>query len=533
MLSINNLSKSFDGRFLFKNINYNFPHSSLVAMVGANGTGKTTLLNILCGEDEPDEGSVLKPKSKAIGYLPQEPEPNPKSTVLEECMTGDDALYALWQDLQKANHDMSNDFTNEKYEKFEYLESLYRSKNGYSFEHRSSMILQGLGFTERHFAEDPRSLSGGWRMRLELAKILNKTPDFLILDEPTNHLDLPTIAWLEDYLQKFKGTVLFVSHDESLLNRLPKIILHLKDGNLTEYVGNYDSFLIQYETRETNKVARIKNLESKIDAKQRFIDRFGAKATKAAQARSRMKMIARLADEASSITVDKEDAEINVHIPLTQKSGKDVLLLENCSIGYAQPLIKKISLCITRGQKVAIVGANGLGKSTLIKSIIGQIAFLSGTKHLGHNVRPAYYAQDQLEYLNINKNVLANLQDANSKISELAARRLLGSFLFRGNDIYKQVNILSGGEKSRLSLSCLLVQDANFLLLDEPTNHLDILSIEILSEALSCFEGTVMFVSHNRTFINLVATHILAVSSKGEVYLSKGNLEELDPKWIA
>ena len=528
MLILTNLSKNFHGRFVLKNINYNFPQNGLIALVGVNGAGKTTLLNILCNLDEPDSGVVTQPKNTLIGYLPQEPNPDPKESILIECMSGNEELFQIMLDMNKANMEMAENFTNEKYEKFEFLKNLFRSKDGYSFEYNAAKILQGLGFKEEDLEKHPKALSGGWKMRLELAKILIKNPDFLILDEPTNHLDLPTIVWLEDYLKKFKRTVLFVSHDESLLIRLPNIILHLKDGDLTEYQGNYDSFLLQYELREANKVAELKNIEGKIETLSRFIDRFGAKASKATQARSKMKMVARLESDASNITVNKDDAEVNIKIPLKQKSGKEVITFEECAVGYTNPLVKKLSFTVTRGQKIAIVGANGLGKSTLIKTIVNQIPFLGGNMKLGHNVKTAYYAQDQAEYLDMKQTVLENLKASNPELSEGNARGLLGSFLFRGNDVYKQVNILSGGEKSRLSLACLLVQEANFLLLDEPTNHLDILSTEILSEALAAYEGTVMFVSHNRSFINAVATHILVFSSKGEAYLSKGNIDELN-----
>lgn len=526
MLILNNLSKNFHGRFVLKNVTYNFPSSGIVALVGVNGAGKTTLLNILCDLDELDSGNVTKAKSKIIGYLPQEPNPTPLESILLECMSGARELFQIQLDMNKASEEMTADFTNEKYEKFEHLEELFRNKEGYSFEYNTSKILLGLGFKEEQLAESPKTLSGGWKMRLELAKILLESPDFLVLDEPTNHLDLPAIMWLETYLKKFKGTVLFVSHDETLLNSLPNVILHLKDGNLTEYQGNYDDFLVQYELREANKMAAIKNVEGKIETVSRFVERFGAKASKATQARSKMKMIARLEREASSISVDKVDAEINIKIPLSQKSGKDVAIFENCSIGYAKPLVRKIAFTVTRGQKIAIIGANGLGKSTLIKSVINQIPFLSGEMKIGHNVKTAYYAQDQAEYLDMNKTALENLKEANPNLPEGNARGMLASFLFRGDDVYKRVGVLSGGEKSRLSLACLLVQDANFLLLDEPTNHLDILSTEILSEALSNYEGTVMFVSHNRSFIDVVATHILTFSSKGEAYCSKRNPEE-------
>ncbi len=532
MLSINGLSKSFNGRFVLQNINYNFPQTGIIALVGVNGAGKSTLLNILCGLEEPEDGAIVKSKDFIIGYLPQEPNPEPKETILEECMEGDNILYTTKADLEEVGKELEAGYTDEIYERFESLQERFNDRDGYSFEYNATKILLGLGFTEEVLLDDPKSLSGGWRIRLELARLIMKKPDFLILDEPTNHLDLPTIIWLETYLKKFKSTILFVSHDESLLNRLPNMVLHLKNGKLNEYYGNYDDFLDQYEVREAGKTAERKSIESKIKDAKEFVDRFGAKASKASQARSRMKMIAKLQEEAANIEVDRADMEINIRIPLTEKSGKDVLELIDCSIGYEKPLVKNVSLYISNQQKIAIVGANGLGKSTLMKTIAGAIPLIDGKMKLGHNVKIAYYAQDQSEYLDLTKTALENLKMSNERLDELSARKLLGSFLFKGNDVYKPVKVLSGGEKSRLSLACLMVQDANFLLLDEPTNHLDILSTEILSEALKNYEGTVLFISHNRSFINSTATHILAISSQRKLYLSKGNLDDVKPHWL-
>lgn len=520
MLHINNLSKSFNSRFVLKNVTYNFPSSGIIALIGVNGAGKSTLLNILCNLDEPDLGSVSKPKAARIGYLPQDPSPYPLDTILSECMGGRKELYNIKLEMDQITETMATDYTDEKYERFERLEHLYRSMNGYSFEDDTMKLLIGLGFKEDQMIDHPSTLSGGWRMRLELGKLLNDSPDFIIMDEPTNHLDLPAIIWLEEYLHKYRGTVLFVSHDESLLNRLPNRILHLKNASLTEYYGNYDEFLEQYELREAGKIAELKMLSNKIQSMQRFVDRFKAKPSKAAQARSRMKMIAKLERETSGIVLDDADSEIRVRIPLTQKSGKDIVHLDNCMIGYGAPLLKNVSLFVSRGNKIAIIGTNGLGKSTLIKTIIGKLPLLSGEIRLGHNVKIGYYAQDQQESLDPNKSALENLKETAPKMTEMAMRSLLGAFLFRGDDIHKKASILSGGEKSRLSLAILLACDANFLLLDEPTNHLDMLSIEVLSDALVHYQGTVMFVSHNRTFINSVATHILEVMSGGRCILN-------------
>lgn len=527
MLSINALSKQFAARVVLNKITYNFPTKGILALVGTNGAGKSTLLNILCGLEQPDTGSLNKAKEYQIGYLPQDPSSNPQATILEEGMSGHEQLYSLRSDFNRLSDLLTTSYTDQIYEQFESTELAFRNMNGYTFEHNATKILLGIGFKEHQLLEDPKILSGGWRMRLELAKLLLKSPDLLILDEPTNHLDLPTIIWLEKYLKTFPGTILFVSHDESLLRNMPNIILHLKDGNLTQYMGNYDNFLQQYEMRQAASVAQIKNISSKIDNTQKFIDRFGAKASKATQAQSRMKMISRLQDQLNDVEVSGQDAQINVQIPLKTKSGKDVVILESCAIGYNKALVKNINLIITRGQKIAVVGANGLGKSTFLKTLINKTPSLAGKIQMGHNVKTAYYAQNQVDDLNLNLSVIENLikVDPNS-ISENKARGVLGAFLFKGNDIYKNTSVLSGGEKSRLSLACLMMQDANLLLLDEPTNHLDILSTNILSQGLSDFEGSVIFVSHNRNFINSFATHILLFNDNGSAHLLKGNLDE-------
>jgi ATP-binding cassette subfamily F protein 3 len=526
MLRVNELSKTFAGRKILSNVDYNFPENKRIALIGANGVGKTTFLNILCGLEEYDSGTISKPKKMVLGYLPQEPNHNPKETVTQECMTGNEEIYQLKLQLDAAIHKMETEFSNEVYEEYERLEGLYRQHDGYSYEAKANSILAGLGFSNEQCSSDPKQLSGGWKMRLELAKILIQSPDFLILDEPTNHLDLPSIIWLEEYLKKFKGTLLFVSHDEDLLNRLPNVILHLKNQSLNEYHGNFNDFLEQYEVAQSTKTAQKENIQKRIKDVSQFVDRFKAKASKAAQARSRMKLISKLNEEAQSIQVDSEDKTFKIKIPVTEKSGKVTATLEDVSIGYDKPLFQKVNFLVERGAKIAIVGANGLGKSTLMKSILGIIPFLDGDFTLGHNVKPSYFAQDQLDHLKLDKSVFDNLLLANHKITTSYARSLLGSFLFKGDDVYKPVSVLSGGEKSRLGLACLLSQDSNFLLLDEPTNHLDMASCELLADALKSYEGTIMFISHNRKFINLAATHLLVLSSKRKVYLFNGNLEE-------
>lgn len=528
MLIINNLTKKFATRTLLDNICFNFPTSGILALVGANGAGKSTLLNILCNLEEADSGSITKPKDYTVAYLPQDPNQNPKETILEECISGAEEVYELKQKLDAATLEMETNYSPEIYDEYERVESLYRQKNGYALEARASQILAGLGFKQDQLTSHPAHISGGWKMRLELAKILLKDPNFLILDEPTNHLDLPSIIWLEEYLKKFKGTVLFVSHDEDLLVGLPTKILHLKAATLREYTGNYYEFLEQYEQLEEQKKQSLQNVEKKIKQVSVFVDKFKAKASKATQAQSKMKMIAKMREEASEIVIDKDDSEISIRIPLITKSGKDVLELKKLEIGNNNvTLVKDINLHVARGQKIAIVGANGIGKSTFMKTLVQQIPAISGEMKLGHNTKMAYFAQDQLQYLDLTANVLENVQKFNPEFPIQKARSLLGSFLFKKDDVFKKASVLSGGEKNRLSLACMLVKDANFLLLDEPTNHLDITSIEILSMSLKEYEGTAMFISHNRNFINTVATHIMVLQKNGKTYLYEGTLDDV------
>lgn len=511
MLQIKNISKSFSGKSIIKDVSYLFPSHKRIALIGVNGAGKTTLLNIVCGLEEQDSGDIIISKDDKIGYLPQSPNANPEDTILLECMSGDKALFNLKLQLEEASAALEQEYSQEIYDKYEKSEHDYQYAGGYKLEANAEKILLGLGFKREQLSLNPKTLSGGWSMRLELGKVLLQSPDFLILDEPTNHLDLPSIIWLEEYLQKFKGTLLFISHDEELLNKLSNIILHLKDGVVREYHGNYDSFLVQYEERQAAAVSELKTKEKKIAQLSKFVDRFGAKASKAAQAQSKMKMIAAIERQTSNISVDSSDLEMHIPMKVTQKSGEDVLHLQGCTIGYDKPLLSKINMYVGRGYKVAILGTNGKGKTTMLKSINGQLKLLEGDIKVGHNVKVGYYAQEQLELLDPKLNVLENLMRANTKLIEREARKILGSFLFSSDAVFKPVAVLSGGEKSRLSLACLLMEEANLLLLDEPTNHLDMLSTNILSEALSNYEGTVMFVSHNRRFINDVATHIFSV----------------------
>lgn len=527
---LQNITKAFGPRKILNDINYIFNEKEITALVGANGAGKTTLLNIICKIDEPDSGQVIIPKNKVLGYLTQEPNANPKSTVLEECMDG---AYRVIDALNRKEHAlqaMEKNYTEELYHQFEEAEQEYASLDGYSLEGRCQDILKGLGFKEAQLLDDPKSLSGGWRMRLELARVLVNDPDMLVLDEPTNHLDLPSLMWLEKFLQTFKGSLLFVSHDRFWLDRLPSVILHLTDGNMNAYKGNFSSFMEQYSLRQEQQEATYKNIQNKIDHLQKFVDKFGAKASKATQAQSKSKMIDKLRTlEGYSNYGDQNRSwqnEMELKFPVKQKSGRVVLTVENLDIGYNKPLSKNIKFKLERGQKVAFIGANGLGKSTLLKTIAGVIPALKGEITFGHNVDYSFFAQDQLGYLDGKLSALENVLNIVPDVTENQARGMLGHFLLSGDDVFKKLSILSGGEKSRVGLSCMMARKSNFLLLDEPTNHLDLSSIEALGGALEEFEGTVLFVSHDLHFIDSIATHILAISKDGRVGMFEGKIAD-------
>lgn len=528
MIRVENLKKNFGARTLFQGVSYHFPAGERCALVGANGAGKTTLLNILCGIDEADDGKILVPSGVQVGYLPQKPNPDPKPTVLEECEAGAETIARLKADMDAALAAMNADTSPAVVARFEKAESEYRRQGGYAVESSAHGILRGLGFSQEFIARDPRELSGGWRMRLELAKLFLGQPDFLILDEPTNHLDLPSLVWVESYLMSFRGTLLFVSHDRALLNRLSTITLHLGNQSLTPYRGNFDQFLDQREARLEQEQAGLDALRRRRESMEKFVERFGAKASKATQAQSRVKMIARIKDlEQEMDSGDTGDASVSITLPPPAKTPRIVYEIKHGSIGYDRPLARGIELSVERGRKIAIIGANGIGKSTLLRTVALKRPALGGEFRPADGLALAYFAQDQSEILSMEKSVLQNLM-ANSDLSEKEARTLLGHFLFRGDDVFKATKVLSGGELSRLGLASALARQSGLLLLDEPTNHLDMASVEALAACLEEYEGTVLFVSHDRTFIDEVATHVFAMLPDGRSSLFEGKLADYE-----
>jgi len=529
MIKLQDLTKSFGSRVLFQRLNYHFPSGKRISLVGSNGAGKSTLLSLMTGQLDCDEGQILFPKSTELGFLPQEPNSNPKSTVVEESMNGSGRMQRLKQDYDRALASLEKEWTPDLQKRFDVAESLWIQAGGEGLESKAKSVLMGLGFSHETLEKDPKSLSGGWRMRLELAKIFINQPDFLILDEPTNHLDLPSLIWVEKWLLGFKGTLLFVSHDRELLNRLSEITLHLANKNLTPYAGNFDFFLESRELKQEQDAKAAEGLRKRRASLEEFVTKFGAKASKAAQARSKAKLIGRLKSMEDEFNQDDDTSSIGFSFPPPAGSGREVLRVESLDIGYAMPLSKNVHFKLEKGQKIAIIGANGIGKSTLLKTLSGRISPLAGRFEFGFNVLPTYFAQDQLEIFDSERSVFENIMaSSDANVGQKQIMGILGSFLFRGSDAQKKVKVLSGGEKSRLGLACLLTQKSNFLLLDEPTNHLDMSSASMLSAALDAYEGSALFVSHDRDFINSVATHVFVMLADGRSRIFEGNLADYE-----
>ncbi len=527
MIKLDNLSKAYGSKILLDNISYHIPEGSKIALVGNNGSGKTTLLRILLGEEEADSGSVLKPSRLSLGHLKQEASLDPNKTILEEALEGAKKLTELKQELSVLSKELHVSSQDELIHRYSEVEAQYEKLGGYNIEAKAESLLMGLGFTKEKMSDSPASLSGGWAMRLEMAKMLVNDPNFLVLDEPTNHLDLPSLVWFENYLKSYKGTLLFVSHDKELLEKLPDITLHLHKGIIRVYQGNYSSFLRQKEERELLEQSQVSNLEKKKNELEKFITRFGAKASKAKQAKSKEKQVEKLEKEIEDIeSVQQADSrKMTLILPPPPPSDRVLYTISNGAIGYKDILFEKINLLVEKGQKIGIVGANGIGKSTLLKTIACEIEALGGSFQASSRNILAYFSQNLVDNLPPKGNLLDVVLNS-AEISYKEARTLLGALLFTEEDLEKKIEVLSGGEKNRVALACVLAKKANFVLLDEPTNHLDIESVNALVEAFQKYTGTVLFVSHNRFFINSLSSHILALSKTKQVDIFEGKLDD-------
>jgi ATP-binding cassette, subfamily F, member 3 len=480
MLTISRVTKSFGADVLFEEVALQINRGDRLGLVGANGSGKSTLFSLILGRDAPDSGTVQLQKNVRLGYLPQENAPVGDETVLQLATLSDRA------DSSPVTDSGEIDFEREA---------------------KAKKILAGLAF--RDFDRPAKEFSGGWIMRAHLARLLVDEPDLLLLDEPTNHLDLETVVWLQKYLQNYSGSLFLISHDRSFLNALVTRIVELNHQQIFQYNGNYDDFVIQKEARRSQQLAAYKNQQRRIEQLQTFIDRFGAKNTKASQAQSKRKEIARM----ERIEAPEEDSvSIHFRFPQPARSGARVITLENINYAYGDTRVYQgLNLEIERGQRTVLVGPNGAGKSTLLKLIAGVLPVQTGRRELGYNVELGYFSQHRVEMFDLGRTVLAEASDVKRTVGEQTVRSLLGAFLFSGDDVFKPVSVLSGGEKSRLALAKLLLDPPNFLVMDEPTTHLDMRSIEALIAALGQYAATLVFVSHDLHFIRSVATSVLHV----------------------
>lgn len=530
MIRLESVTKRFGEKVLLNEVSYPFPTNKKIALIGPNGAGKSTLFGIMTGLDHADYGDVHIPKHTKIGYLPQEPNPSPLSTVTEEMLAGHEELHLLQVELDKLLKALDENPEDEALvRRMAFIQEQFQIKGGYSIEAKAEKILAGLGFDEEKQKAEPTSLSGGWRMRLELAKLFLFEPTLLLLDEPTNHLDLPSLIWVENYLEAYPGTVVLISHDRDLLNRFAEYTVLLEDGTLKEYAGNFDRFTELYALEQEQRAAELASLGAKKSQLMRFVERFGSKASKAKQAQSKMKQIQKLEKKENTIATPKNDqgGSMALKLSLSRQPGKVVLQTKSLNFGYEVPLFKDLNLSVQKKQRVAILGANGIGKTTFLKTIVGRIPKLDGEYEWGYQTDIAYFAQDQVESLDEEKTIMENILQE-TEVGDSEARSILGALLFSGDDVKKKLKVLSGGEKNRVGLACILATKANILILDEPTNHLDMTSVEVLLEALEAYPGTILFVSHNRSFVDRLATHVLALRHGFPARLVHGNSKDVE-----
>ena len=504
MLNIHNLSVSFGGSYLFEEVTFRLGSGDRVGLVGKNGAGKSTMLKILAGDFKPDSGTIATEKEVQMGFLRQDIDFEAGRTVLEEAYEAFIEIKKVEKKLEEINHQL---VTRTDYESDEYsqiIEDLSDNTHrfdllgGYNYVGDTEKILLGLGFKRDVFNDQTETFSGGWRMRIELAKLLLQSNDILLLDEPTNHLDIESIIWLEGFLRNFPGVVVIVSHDKMFLDNVTNRTIEISLGKAYDFNKPYSEYLeLRHEIRE-KQLATQKNQAKKIEETEKLIEKFRAKASKASMAQSLIKKL----DKVERIEVDEDDNSVmNISFPVSKVPGKVVIEAEKVTKSYGEKtILKNISLLVERGSKIAFVGQNGQGKSTFIKAIVNEFEY-QGEIKLGHNVQVGYFAQNQAEYLDGEITLLRTMEDAATDTNRSKVRDMLGSFLFRGDDVDKKVKVLSGGERNRLALCKLLLQPINVLVMDEPTNHLDIKSKNVLKAALQKYEGTLLLVSHDRDFL--------------------------------
>jgi ATP-binding cassette, subfamily F, member 3 len=526
MLSVVNISKAFGEQVLFSNVTFNVGARDRIAVIGPNGSGKTTLFEIIVGNIAPDDGSIARRKDVTIGYARQEVSPHSYERLLDHVAHASTQILGLEHRIHLLQQAVADGEDSEGsgvlLRELGELQHQYEAVGGYNVEHQAEVILSGLGFKEKDFSRPLNEFSGGWLMRVTLAKLLVLNPDMLLLDEPTNHLDLESCIWFEDYLKSYQGAVLVTSHDRAFLNRVAKKIIAIEKDDVIFYHGGYDDFVEARKQDLEVREATARRQDLKIKKEMRFIERFRYKATKAAAVQSRIKALAKI----ERVQVPRATNKIHFSFPDPVRSGEEVIALKNVAKAYDGNIVyRDLNLSLKRNERVALVGANGAGKTTLLKILAGVLPFEGGVRKLGANVTTAYYAQYQLDLLDPDNTVLEEIRRVAGNENEQNLRGLLGAFLFSGDDVFKKVAVLSGGEKSRLSLAKMLVRPANFLLMDEPTNHLDINSREMLIDALDAYHGTLCFITHDRTVIREIANKIIDIRN-GCPDVFQGNYDE-------
>ncbi|WPU95347.1 ABC-F family ATP-binding cassette domain-containing protein [Mucilaginibacter sabulilitoris] len=530
MIAINNLTFEIGARALYDEANWHIKPGEKIGLIGANGTGKTTLLKIIVGDYKPTSGTISMAKDLTMGYLNQDLlSYSSDKTIVHVAMEAFERQNQLHDEIENLLKKLETDYTEDLLHKLSDKQHEFELLDGYNIEYKAREILAGLGFSDEDCQRKLSTFSGGWRMRVMLAKILLQAPDILLLDEPTNHLDLPSIQWLEDYLKAFNGAIIIVSHDRWFLDKVINRTVESRKGKLTVYAGNYTFYLEEKALREEIQRGEFKNQQSKIKQEERLIERFRAKASKAKMAQSRIKML----DKMERVDdVDDDNPSVNFAFRFSKQSGRHVVTLEDITKKYpAIDILDHTEAVIEKGDKIALIGANGKGKSTLLRIIASADKEFKGTVTTGHNVSTTFFAQHQLESLHLENQILQELQAFAPKHTDTELRTILGSFLFTGDDVFKKIKVLSGGEKSRVALAKALTADANFLILDEPTNHLDMQSVNILIQALEQYEGTFIVVSHDRYFLDNVANKIWFIEDQ-KIKIYPGTYAEYD-EWAA
>ncbi len=527
MLQLAGAGKRFGHKLLFEHANWLITGSERTALVGANGTGKSTLMKVLAGLDTLDYGSLQRTRGMSVGYLPQDGLALAGRSVFEECLSVFDELRAMEQELEVlagklADLDPSGQEYEEAADRYSSLNTRFHAHDGYALDAQVGAVLGGLGFTKADWTRRTEEFSGGWQMRIALAKLLLAKPDLLLLDEPTNHLDLETRNWLETYLRTYPNGFILISHDRYFIDTTATKIVEVWNKSLHFYTGNYAKYEQQRQDRRTQLEAAYKNQRTRIEDLEAFINRFRYQATKAKQVQSRIKEL----DKIERIVIPDEESAIHFTFPQPIASGRTVVEVQQLSKTYGpKRVLEGVGFTINRADRIALVGANGAGKSTLIRMLSGQEAPSAGVLKLGHNVLPEFFAQDQYKVLDPEAKMLDDISAIAPRVADAELRALLGCFLFTGDDVFKPLGVLSGGERNRYALAKILVSPANFLLLDEPTNHLDMRAKDVLLDAVSHFQGTVIFVSHDRYFIDGTATRVFEVEG-GHVHVYPGNYED-------